>query len=290
MSARSLENSIRSQADLLRICPEWFHSIQLSPQITTPGRKSTEVLKREWDSLRLPDLSGKTVLDIGAYDGYFSFEAERCGASKVVALDHYVWSADMAGYMDEWRRTRKSGDELPPVHESRFWRPQTLPGRKTFDLAKELLNSRVEPVVFDFSTMDTATIGKFDIVFYLGVLYHMENPLDCLRRLKSVIAPGGLAVLETEAMEVMGLRHGAYAEFFPGRELNNDPTNWWSPNEKALIGLCKAAGFSAVKVYKDGSSTRRKFWKSTKTFLKDVVKRKSLLPIIRYRAVAHLRV
>jgi hypothetical protein len=57
--------------------PFWWHSIDLGHGVVTNGFKSVEVLKRELKALRLPDLRGKTVLDIGAYDGFFSFEAER---------------------------------------------------------------------------------------------------------------------------------------------------------------------------------------------------------------------
>jgi hypothetical protein len=67
-----------------------------------------------------------------------------------------------------------------------------------------------------------------------------------MRRLATVVAPGGLAVIETEAVELPGLGDAAFCEFFPGRELNNDPSNWWAPNAKALEGLCRAAGFREV--------------------------------------------
>ena len=49
--------------------------------------KRADVLAHEWDQLDLPDLRDKTVLDIGAWDGWFSFQAERCGAKRVVALE-----------------------------------------------------------------------------------------------------------------------------------------------------------------------------------------------------------
>ncbi|EQD47546.1 Methyltransferase type 11, partial [mine drainage metagenome] len=68
----------------------WWHSIDLHGFIT-PGGKSQQVLHNEWRAMEVPDLSGKSVLDIGAWDGFFSFEAERHGAESVVALDHYVW-------------------------------------------------------------------------------------------------------------------------------------------------------------------------------------------------------
>jgi tRNA (mo5U34)-methyltransferase len=277
---------------IFKECPEWYHSIELSPGLTTPGRVPAEALSRELCLLRLPDLRGKSVLDIGAYDGYFSFAAERLGASRVVALDHYVWSADMAGYMQDWRESKRSGASIPAPHLSRHWNPAGLPGRKPFDLARRLLSSKVEPVVGDFMTMDLSTLGKFDIVFFLGVLYHMENPLLSLKRVHTVVAPEGLAIIETEAMDVVGLGSRPMCEFFPGQELNNDASNWWSPNPAAVEGLCMAAGFREAKVFKNRSLSLRFGWprrlaSSMIRFGKDVSEGKLGLPIMRYRAIAH---
>ena len=69
---------------------DWFHSIPLKDVIITPGRDySMSKLKQ----VCLPeDLSGKSVLDIGAWDGFFSFQAEKNGAERVLATDHYCWS------------------------------------------------------------------------------------------------------------------------------------------------------------------------------------------------------
>jgi tRNA (mo5U34)-methyltransferase len=56
----------------------WFHTIDLGNGVRTPGHKDTAA---EWEHLHLPDLAGRSVLDVGAYDGFFSFEAERRGAA-----------------------------------------------------------------------------------------------------------------------------------------------------------------------------------------------------------------
>ena len=53
----------------------WYHSIALS-DLVTPGQKPTELLEQEWEDMGLPLLGGKSVLDVGAWDGYFSFRAE----------------------------------------------------------------------------------------------------------------------------------------------------------------------------------------------------------------------
>jgi tRNA (mo5U34)-methyltransferase len=245
----AVKDASREQAEaVLRACPEWYHSIELAPGIVTPGRAPLEHWEAALRSLQLPDLHGKSVLDIGAYDGFFSFAVERLGAARVVALDHYVWSADMAAYLRDWRESQRTGAALPSIHESRHWQPDTMPGRRAFDAAREILGSKVEVVVGDFMTMDLGDLGRFDVVLFLGVLYHMENPLGAMRRVASVTAPDGLAVIETEAMEIPGFEERALCEFFPGTELNNDPSNWWAPNAKALAGLCNAAGFRDVNI------------------------------------------
>jgi tRNA (mo5U34)-methyltransferase len=220
----------------------WFHRIDLGDGVVTPGHSGWTL-----EALEIPDLAGKSVLDIGAWDGYFSFEAERAGASRVVALDHYVWSLDMQG----WNRhqAERAGEGRPPMpaHEvPGLWRPDQLPGKRGFDLAREALDSRVEDVVADFMEVDLADLDRFDIVFYLGVLYHMENPLEALRRVRQVT--GELAVIETQCVRLDAVEGRPMFEFFPGAELAGDPSNWWCPNKAAVEALCRAAGFAEVSV------------------------------------------
>src|SRR5947209_4915080 len=73
----------------------WWHSVDLGYGVVTQGHKSIDQIHHEIAAFQFPDLGGKTFLDIGAWDGAFSFEAERRGARRVVALDHYVWSIDL---------------------------------------------------------------------------------------------------------------------------------------------------------------------------------------------------
>ena len=233
----------------LQAHPEWFHTIELAPGLFTPGRCSQDALLEKWAVQGLTDLAGRSVLDIGAYDGYFSFAAERAGAARVVALDHYVGSADMAGYMAEWRASKAAGGTpLPAPHATRHWDPDGLPGRRPFDLARAAIGSRVIPVVGDFMTMDLEALGTFDVVLFFGVLYHLTDPLGAMRRVAQVTAPGGLVAIETDAIEIPGHENLAWWEFFPGQERNNDASNWWAPNAVALRGLCRAAGFREVTI------------------------------------------
>src|SRR4249920_1793425 len=72
----------------------WFHSLTLPGGENTAGVKSAEVLGVEADVVFRHGVTGKSVLDIGAWDGFFSFEAERRGAARVLATDHFCWSGE----------------------------------------------------------------------------------------------------------------------------------------------------------------------------------------------------
>jgi tRNA (mo5U34)-methyltransferase len=192
----------------------WFHSIDLGDGVVTRGVENTaERLAR----VRLPeDLSGRTVLDVGAWDGFFSFEAERRGAARVVASDYYSWHGVGWG---------------------------TGRGKAGFELARTALGSRVEDVDIDVLDLSSDRLGTFDVVFFLGVLYHLPNPLLALERVASVTKE--LLIVET-VVDMVGINRPA-AAFYPGRELNNDPTNWWGPNPAAVAGLLHSVGFSRVE-------------------------------------------
>jgi tRNA (mo5U34)-methyltransferase len=238
----------RRAAEIIKACPQWYHSIELAPGVITPGVAPLDVWNGTLRKLHLPDLRGKSVLDIGAYDGFFSFAAERLGAARVVALDEYVWATDMVAYMNDWRKARASGMAVPAPRYSPHWRPAELPGKRPFDAAREILGSGVESVVGNFVTLDATNLGKFDVVLFLGILYHMEDPLAAIRRVAEFLAPGGFLGIETEAVDVPGAPDAAFFEFFPGNELNNDAANWWAPNMKALEGLTRAAGLQNFSV------------------------------------------
>lgn len=193
----------------------WYHRIDLGGGVVTPGVDATPFRLGE---LRLPaSLAGKTVLDIGAWDGFFSFEAERRGAARVLAADHYAWHGLGWG---------------------------TGQGKAGFELARQALGSRVEDRDIDVLDLSPESVGRFDIVFFLGVLYHVPNPLLALERVASVTA--GTLILET-VVDMVGYSRPA-AAFYPDRQLNGDPTNWWGPNQAAVCGMLRAVGFSRVEV------------------------------------------
>jgi tRNA (mo5U34)-methyltransferase len=227
---------LQAQADAMG----WYHTIDLGNGVVTKG-----ISVQETSADVIPDVTGRSVLDIGAWDGKFSFLAEQRGASRVVALDHYAWGVDFVARGAYWEECISNGS-LPDQtrDETDFWRPD-LPGRRGFEFAAAALGSTVEPVVADFQTIDLNQLGQFDIVLYLGVLYHMKEPLSCLERVRAVTKE--IAVIETEAVHIEGLDHEVLLQFHAGSSLRTDFGNWYVPTIEALHNLCRAAGFARIE-------------------------------------------
>jgi tRNA (mo5U34)-methyltransferase len=229
----------------------WFHTMDLGHGIVTPGYDPTP---RKLARLRLPEsLAGKSVLDIGAWDGFFSFEAERRGASRVLATDSYVWQG-----RGKWGS--KAG----------------------FELARQALGSRVEDMEIDVMELAPERVGMFDVVLLLGVLYHMRHPLLALERAASVTRE--LLIVET-ATDLMWMPRPA-AAFYPADELGlADPGNWWAPNLPGLVGMLRAVGFAQVEVASSYGLASR-LYRATRERLRG---RGFLTSLAQGRAVAHAR-
>jgi tRNA (mo5U34)-methyltransferase len=88
---------------------------------------------------------------------------------------------------------------------------------------------------------------------FLGVLYHLKDPLGALERLASLTRDR--LILETH-VDLIGSRRPACA-FYPGAELHADASNWWGPNPPAVVAMLEAAGFSQVEVVFQTPLTRR---------------------------------
>jgi tRNA (mo5U34)-methyltransferase len=217
----------------------WYHTLDLGQGVTTDG-----FCKAYLAEDKLPHFQGKTVLDIGAWDGYYSFLAESRGAARVVALDHYAWGVDFAQRNPYWIGCHEMG--VLPDHSldtTEFWNPD-LPGKRGFDIAHEAYGSRVEAVVADFAAVDQTSLGTFDIVLFLGVLYHVKEPLTALEAVRRLT--GGVAVIETEALLFPGREGWSGLEFTAGCYRGHDYSNWFTPTIEAIHDLCRAAGFSKV--------------------------------------------
>jgi tRNA (mo5U34)-methyltransferase len=207
-NVRMLSDEVRSRVTAHR----WYHTIDLGGGVVTAGADDTP---QRLARLGIPEsLSGLSVLDVGAWDGFFSFECERRGAARVLATDYYSWHGPGWG--------SKAG----------------------FELARQALGSRVEDLDVDVMDLSPHRVGTFDLVLFLGVLYHLRHPLLALERVASVTH--GTLILET-VIDLVGLERPAVA-FYPDRELNNDPTNWWGPNPPAVAGMLQSVGFQNVRM------------------------------------------
>ena len=102
----------------------------------------------------------------------------------------------------------------------------------------------------DVADISVESIGSYDVVLFLGVLYHLKNPMSVLERLCAVT--NEMMIIESHYEDIC--RRTPVARFYPGAELNNDPTNWWGPNKKCLEDMLSVAGFRRVEcVYRFGN-------------------------------------
>ena len=193
----------------------WYHRMHLPGGITTDGVSDTD---RGLPRLHFPaSFAGCTVLDVGCWDGFYSFEAARRGASRVLATDSFAWSGSSWGRKDGFELVRKS-------------------------LGFE---DKVEDQFIDVMELSPESIGgSFDVVLFLGILYHLKDPIGGLERAASVCRD--LMIIETET-SLNFLPYPA-SRVFPGSNLGKDDTNWYSFNVAALRGLLATIGFSNVEV------------------------------------------
>ena len=95
------------------------------------------------------------------------------------------------------------------------------------------------------------TVGTFDLVLFLGVLYDMKHPLLALERVANVTARQ--LIMQTQ-VDMLAVSRPAMA-FYPGSELSGDPTNWFAPNPPALKAMLEMVGFRKVESCRNHSRT-----------------------------------
>ena len=192
----------------------WFHRIDLGHGVVTPGVDDSPT---KLEFIGLPrSLAGKSVLDVGAIDGFFSFEAERRGAARVVAADYFCWNKPENSMTD---------------------------GRG-FDIAHWALQSGVEKRMIRVEDISPETVGMFDVVLFLGVLYHSPDPLRYLRNVRSVCREVLLLETHVDALD----QDRPTMVFYPGATLNGDPSNHWGPNQLCVEEMLKEVGFARVEL------------------------------------------
>ena len=204
MSNQSSSPMTRSEAERLVASVEhWHHTFEVFPDVWTPGVYQPEFL---WNRIGRQDWRGKRVLDIGPADGAMSMWAARAGA-QVMAIDH---------------------------------KPKTQSG---FAVMERLSGVHVDfrtANVFDLTSMN---LEPFEIVLFLGVLYHLPDPLRGLYACRRVCRDR--LFLETWYDPVL-VPDIPVARYLPSGS-DPDHTNFWVPNRAALMAMIVDAGFSVVR-------------------------------------------
>ena len=207
---------------------KWFHNLDLRGVQTAPhhflGDYPRVKFKRFAHALP-EDLSGKTVLDIGCNAGFYSIEMKRRGADRVLAVDFDETYLDQARFAAEV--------------------------------------SEMEIEFRKLSVYDVGELGeRFDVVIFMGVLYHLRHPLLALDLIREHVAKdllffqtmqrGSDAVFETEQdydfneTEIFE-DHDFPCAYFIEKQYSQDPTNWWVPNRSCAEAMLRSAGFKIIE-------------------------------------------
>jgi tRNA (mo5U34)-methyltransferase len=201
----------------------WHQRWEIFNGVFTPGRNPVAEICATFG---LPqDLSGKRVLDIGTWNGCFSFECERRGAREVIAL----------------------GPENP--HLTGFYRIRDAIG-----------STRTRYLHGSVYDLNPEKLGYFDVVLFCGVLYHLRYPLlgiDNIRRvcrgevfIETFMTDTEFVLKEHGEIKKVSLRDISPAllstplwQFYQRDELENEDSNWFGPNALAVIQAFESAGF-----------------------------------------------
>ena len=212
---------IRSRAEALG---PWFHNLNLNGVRTAPGHFLGDYPQVKWERFKdsLPaDLTGKTVLDIGCNAGFYSMEMKRRGAAHVLGVD----------FDEDY-------------------------------LAQARFAAEVEGLDIEFRQLSVYDVGtlarRFDIVFFIGVLYHLRHPLLALDLIHEHVA-GDMLVFQSlqrgsdaitplqpdyEFWETGIFDDPGYPKMhFIENSYSHDNTNWWAPNRACSAAMLRAAGF-----------------------------------------------
>lgn len=216
-----IDASIEEARAVLERVPLWFHTFALDGAgVYTPG------IARD-HRYRLPaipqDLTGGRVLDVGTFDGFYAFLAERRGAARVVALDSEEYVS--------WVRGRFGIDLEPGAG---------------FRAIAGLLHSKVDYRRLD--AFDVQTLGEtFDVVLCFGILHRVEAPLTLLRVLGECLAPDGQIILETYG--VRGGHDDPSVVVHEHGDVNaRDDGVYWGFSRRSLDRLGRLAGLRGFEL------------------------------------------
>ncbi len=198
--------------------PVWYHEFEFAQGVVTPGSRNSRSLLAQLD---LPlDLSGLRVLDIGARDGFFSFECERRGA-EVVAID-YLLLREQTG----------------------------------FPIAKQILGSRLDLLHENVYNLTPQKYGEFDIVLFLGVpLYHLPDPMRALDLVFTMMRSPSWLYMETLVIDdnlPPEIARRPFMQFYPSATKNSDHTNYWGLTEACAIALLEECDLTFLSKTREG--------------------------------------
>ncbi len=206
----------------VEMVPFWFHTFALNRAegIYTPGAARDH---RYRVSALPEDFAGMSVLDVGCFDGFYAFLAERRGAERVVALDNEQYRLWVAS---RWGVELEGGEGFRVIHR--------------------LLGSGVE-----YRRMDAFALNqleeRFDLVYCFGILHRVENPLGLLRVLRGRTASGGTVLLETYGVGPEDRNGPAIRVSEPGEVYARDEFVYWGFGDAGLQRIAQIAGFSRVE-------------------------------------------
>jgi tRNA (mo5U34)-methyltransferase len=205
---------------------EWYHTIELAPDLVTPGWYD---IRRVVGELPMPaSLAGKRCLDVATFDGFWAFEMERRGASEVVAID----LLDLAEA--DW-----PPNAVPETVEAISRRKDAGRG---FEIAKECIGSSVTRHELNVYDLDPDALGTFDFVFLGDLLLHLRDPVKALDRVRGVCAGELLMVEGIDLLLTLLFRRRPMATL----DLLGRPW-WWICNAAGIVRLAEAARFRPVQ-------------------------------------------
>jgi tRNA (mo5U34)-methyltransferase len=201
---------------------DWYHSLPLPYGVTTPGTFDTA---RELSHVPFPaSLQGKRCLDVATANGFWAFEMERRGATEVIAIDLPPDGMDWPGNA---KPRESTGDEVP--------------GRRGFDIAREVLDSSVQWRNVSVYELSPDLAGQFDFVFVGSLLLHLRDPVGALRAIASVL---GGELLSVDAVSLpLTIMHPRRPV---ARFKAHDWPLWWAPNLRAYRQMFTAARLHIV--------------------------------------------
>jgi tRNA (mo5U34)-methyltransferase len=202
--------------------PFWFHTFALNRAegIYTPGAARDH---RYRVSALPEDFAGMSVLDVGCFDGFYSFLAERRRAERVVAVDNEQYRLWVAS---RWGVELAGGEGFRAVHR--------------------LLGSTVEYRRMDAFALDGLQ-ERFDLVYCFGILHRVESPLGLLRVLRGRTVDGGTVLVETYGVAPEDRNGPAIRVSEPGEVYARDDFVYWGFEDAGLERLARIAGFSRAE-------------------------------------------